>query len=438
MSKIGIAYTVHDRHPQAKKAIANAKKFLPPSAVLVIVDDASKTPYSGATYRFEKNVGISVAKNKCLELLTNAGCTDLFLFDDDTWPKVDKWWDQYVNSPEKHLMFTFSELKDGRPNGNRIVVSTGDLVEFQNPCGCLLYVTKSVLDVVGGFDTRFVKYSHEHVEWSNRIHNAGLTKFRFQDVPNSIKLFHSMDWACETLSSVLDKREVYIAVNYTHLSKVRDSREFIPYKPLAHYVVTCAITSLVDPQHGTPRSDVDTSEWQKSISENSDAVIAVISDQDTPPQHPNPYFARWFYYRDYVASLDACSYIWLTDGTDVTMLRDPFPHMKLGMLYVGDERGSTLQNQWLRKHHDHEFYQGMCDTPLPLLNAGICGGDRNTVLEFCEIMCSRAWLEGQLTDMAMFNYTAYIDFKGSFLHGEQVNTVFKRYMDNGIAWFMHK
>jgi len=436
--KIGIAYTVHDRHPQAKKAIANAKKFLPPNAFLVIVDDASKTPYPGATYRFEKNVGIAVAKNKCLELLTNAGCTDIFLFDDDTWPKVDKWWEPYVNSPEQHLMFTFSELKDGRQNGNRIVVSTGELVELQNPCGCMLYVTKSVLDVVGGFDTRFVKYAHEHVEWSNRIHNAGLTKFRFQDVPNSINLFHSMDWACETLSSVLEKREVYIAVNYAHLSRVRDSKEFIPYKTMKHYVATCAITSLLDPQHGNRRSEVDTREWQESISQNSDAVSVVISDSDIAPKHINPYFARWFYYRDFVSTLDACSFVWLTDGTDVTMLRNPFPHMKFGTMYVGDERGSTLQSEWLSKYHYHDFYAGMFSTPLPLLNAGICGGDRNTVLEFCEIMCQRAGLENQLTDMAMFNYTAYIDFKGRFLHGERVNTDFKAYVDNRIAWFMHK
>lgn len=432
---IGVAYTIHNRHEQATQALDNCRKHLPKGAVLVIVDDASDTPFPGATYRFEKNVGISAAKNKCLQILVEAGCTEIFLYDDDCWPKVKNWHLPYINSPEPHLMFTFSTLKDGRQNGNRIVISSDNVVAFQNPCGCLLYVNKSVLDLVGGFDTRFLKYSHEHVEWSNRIHNAGLTTHRFQDVPNSLDLFHSMDWAMEVMSSVQENRSSYIAVNYNHLASVRDSKEFIPYMPIHNYVVTCAITSLIDPQRANIPGQIDTAKWEKSI---KNATPVILSEANGKPQHFNPYFARWFYYRDHVASLDVHSLVWLTDGTDVTMLRDPFPHMKWGVLYVGDEQGSTLQSPWLRKYHYHDFFNGMFDTPFPLLNAGLCGGDRNTVLEFCNIMCERAGLEGQLTDMALFNYTAYIDFKDRFLHGPRVNTIFKQHADNGMAWWKHK
>jgi len=435
--KIGIAISIHNRHESAKICVKNWKKFLPKGAILVIVDDGSSIPFPGADFRFEKAQGISVAKNKCLQLLTDAGCTDIFLSDDDCFPKAADWWQPYVNSPEPHLMFTFSELKDGRPNGNRIAVNTGELIEYANPCGCLLYVHKSALDKVGGFDPRFLIYSHEHAEWSNRIHNAGMTTYKFQDVPNSLELFYSMDWAMETLSSVQDNRALYIATNYNHLTRVRDSKEFIPFKPVPGHVATCAITNLVDPQYGVKRDSVDTSLWEQSVQAVSGVVPVVLRDANESP-HTNPYFARWFYYRDYVASLDHICYVWLTDGTDVTMLRNPFHHMKWGVLYVGNEVGSNLTHPWLRNHHAHDFYNEMFDTPLPLLNAGICGGNRDTVLEFCNIMCERSGLENQLTDMAMFNYTAYIEFKGRFEHGVHVNTVFKGYSDNGVAWFMHK
>jgi hypothetical protein len=55
-------------------------------AHIVVVVDASAKPVDGANYRFDENVGIARAKNKCLELLDAAGCKHLFLFDDDTYP----------------------------------------------------------------------------------------------------------------------------------------------------------------------------------------------------------------------------------------------------------------------------------------------------------------------------------------------------------------
>lgn len=67
-----------------------------------------------ATYRFEENVGIARHKNKCLELLADAGCEHLFLFDDDAYPLVEDWWRPYVDSPEPHLMRIFLDLAGPR------------------------------------------------------------------------------------------------------------------------------------------------------------------------------------------------------------------------------------------------------------------------------------------------------------------------------------
>jgi hypothetical protein len=272
-----------------------------------------------------------------------------------------------------------------------------------------------------------------------RIHNAGLTPEPFLDVAGSDKLFYSFDkelTAPRSLSGDIRGENIY-RNHAKYISELKSSA-YIPYKQPEQHVATCALTQLADPQNGgMPRGGIDVSAWAQSVTNVAGVKPDVLKDAAHVP-HPNPYFARWFYYREYVRSLEKCSFVWLTDGTDVTMLRNPFPSMQWGKLYAGDEQGQTLQTEWMRKYHYHDFYNGMFDTQFPLLNAGICGGDRNTVLEFCELMCERSGLDGQMTDMAMFNYTAYIDFRGRFLHGPQVNTVFKSYTPTEAAWWMHK
>src|SRR5690606_15268014 len=103
------------------KGLAEQRKYLPDGAVLVVVDDASDFHDPGATFTFPHNAGIAAAKNKCIELLVNAGCTRFFLFDDDTWPKVEGWELPYINSGEKHLSFTFPTLANGKQNGRKLL-----------------------------------------------------------------------------------------------------------------------------------------------------------------------------------------------------------------------------------------------------------------------------------------------------------------------------
>ena len=84
--RIGIGITTHNRKDVFEKTFEEIKKYAPAGAEIVVVDDASTAPVAGATYRFSENVGIARAKNKCMELLYNAGCDHFFLFDDDTYP----------------------------------------------------------------------------------------------------------------------------------------------------------------------------------------------------------------------------------------------------------------------------------------------------------------------------------------------------------------
>lgn len=230
MSKFffSVCITVHNRPKTAAKTITNWKKYMPENSQLIIVDDASEPPFPGATYRFETNAGIPRAKNMCLQLAENS--SHIALVDDDVYPKTKDWYKPYVESGENHLMFTFDHLKGGQANGYKKMVTSGPIVSYNAPCGCMLYIRRNVLDVVGGFDIKFNKYFYEHVNFSQRVFNAGLTTYPFGDVENSLDLFHSMDWAGEVESSVQEDRMWLLRQNKRYFESQKDSKEFKPYK----------------------------------------------------------------------------------------------------------------------------------------------------------------------------------------------------------------
>ena len=228
--KIGIAITTHNRNVVALKTLSILRAWLPENAVLICVDDASHIPFEFANYRFEQNVGVAIAKNKCLELLFKAGCTDYFLFDDDCYPLFNEWWLPYVNSGLKHACW----------NLDRKLIKTHQVVslltnhqkqlmaynEYEKPNGCMLYCKSNVLHIVGGFDTEFIGYGYDHVNWSDRIFNVGLTRSRYIDIVNSEHLFAMAE--CE--SSFITQDRAMIPRNYELYQQKFYSKEFKPFK----------------------------------------------------------------------------------------------------------------------------------------------------------------------------------------------------------------
>lgn len=225
--RIGIGITCHNRNSTALRTITAWRRYMPQGALLVVVDDASTVPIRGATYRFEANAGIAIAKNKCLELLE--GCTHVFLSDDDCYPIVKNWYQPYINSGYKHLSLTFDKLVNGRPNGNTLqeVLPDGHRV-FINACGCMLYLHRDVIDKVGGFDEGFCKWGFEHLDLSRRIFNAKLTPYPFMDIPNWRPYFRSLDFEIRIRSSVSNS-SYYRALNKKRYDRMKKSKRFIPY-----------------------------------------------------------------------------------------------------------------------------------------------------------------------------------------------------------------
>src|SRR5690606_40409069 len=103
------------------------------------------------------------------------------------------WWRPYVESPEPHLMWIFDRPDGATKRQVEILYQDSQHVAYHATRGAMLYVHRSVLDRVGGMDPAFGTWGWEHASWSDRIHAAGLTTWRYADVANSENLFWSMD-----------------------------------------------------------------------------------------------------------------------------------------------------------------------------------------------------------------------------------------------------
>ncbi len=223
--KIGVGITVHNRNSTAVNTIKSWWNFLPESAKLVVVDDCSKEPIK-SDFRFNENVGISVAKNKCIELLE--GCDYVFLSDDDCYPLTKDWYQPYIESGKKHLCMSFS--KDSVPVGNRKMIDGVPLMVNRLVRGCLMFFHKSVFEKLGGFNTSFIGYGSEHVEFTRRIHSAGLTPYPFLDVIGSNKIFMALDARKKVDTSVRPNERYFELHNRILLHKLHGNTDYVKYK----------------------------------------------------------------------------------------------------------------------------------------------------------------------------------------------------------------
>lgn len=218
---ISIAITTRNRREAFQKVICQILLHTSCRYQLIVVDDASDEPYCNADHRFEQRAGIPAAKNKCLELCEH---DHIFLLDDDTYPIADDWWRPYVESEKNHLCYTFLQKykeKDG-------------FTYHQLGNGCMLYLTRKCLDVVGGFDWNFGLGKYEHVNLSRRIFNAGLTEAPFMDVVGSGRLLYCMDQGGEVERSFTAKEM---------REQLNNGREYHRKKLNSTYYVDYAIQS---------------------------------------------------------------------------------------------------------------------------------------------------------------------------------------------------
>jgi hypothetical protein len=462
---IGIGITTRNRRDVFSTTVHQFRQFT--DCPIVIIDDASLVPAPGATVRFERQQGVAKAKNAAIAALMDAGIEHLFLADDDVYPLVADWWKPYCDSPEPHLMYLFKDIAGRRRYRATPATVYEDDTHFALgwPRGCLLYLHRSVIERVGGMRPEFGLWGHEHLEYSERIHAAGLTTHRFQDVKGSNKLIYSRDehyFEIPGFRRSVDgaTRLESLARNELIWQKYRGTTDFVPYHQQRNIVITSLYTGRPDPQRRT-RLRADSSlvgELRKSI---MGAVLVVLHDElgdaDTDDcrfirtaNTTNPYFQRHISAWQYLRDNPEIDFVWCVDGTDVKMLREPWPHMRRDVLYLGHE-ATVLDIPWMRTSHPARCVQDLIRTEpnRQLLNAGLIGGDRDTVMRFLQDIITLR--EENLSavalgtdkdlgvgDMGALNVVAWSKWADRLEWGSVVNTVFKRNETNEWSWWKHK
>ena len=465
LPRIGVAVATFDRQSVLEGTIARILKHTP-GAYLVVVDDHSPTPVTVPDgvelVRLPENRGVAGAKNACLAALMAAGCEHLFLFDDDAYPLKDGWWRPYVESPEPHLMAVFDKPKGAQKTQVEVLYEDDRHVYYHATRGYMLYVERRVVEAVGGMDRGFGKWGWEHASWSDRIHAAGFTTSRYMDVKGSQDLIYSMDQAGEISSTVTeDAKRFSEGPGFELRMESRHDPRFIEYRDLEDVVLTCMLSAQPDPQRGrvmAPKADA-VKALHDSLPKQQRFVLLTTGLEGTLPraevvqvsQSINPYFQRWVSIYQWLRAHPEIGRVWCVDATDVTMTRDPFPEMEPGRLYFGYEP-TTLRDEWMLKQHpDTTLQEFMKSNPnLPLLNMGVVGGDRETVMAFAQKVTKFyfddqiSWIYGWETervgtgDMATGNYVARTEFGEAVSSGPHVTSVFKADKASPTAWWKHK
>jgi len=442
---IGIGITTHNRNQLAAETYAKIAA-LTPDAKIVVVDDASKVPVNidADVYRFDENVGIARAKNKCLELL--ADCDHIFLFDDDTYPIAKNWWQPYVDSNENHLMYCFKDWSNGKPVGDDdIIYSDNKIVAHSAARGCMLYVTKRVLEVVGGMDVRYGKAMEEHGDWTNRIYNAGLTTFKIMDVANSELLIHSMDQHQAVTSSIhIDDRASHLIKNRALAQERQSSTEYAPYGK--DVVIACYFANVMDPQRNQAwyADEKQVDKLKQSVESKGYEFVLIHNCFDLPNRvgiSTTPYFERWLKEWQYLRDHPDIANVFVVDATDVDMVNNPFVHIKPNTLYVGDEPKLTINCPWMLANHLEPTVNRYLreNGNKPLLNCGVVGGDRRIVMDLCKDMYEYHFKRRQdQTEMGIFNMLLHTKYADRIEYGRHVTSLFKKYEVTTDAWFRHK
>lgn len=462
---IGIGITTHNRNTMLHKTLSEIRRFSPIGAKIIIVDDASEEPVPDATFRFEENVGIARAKNKCFELL--ADCEHIFLFDDDTYPLSTNWWQPYVDSSEPHLLYMFEDFATGRKlNDAALLYSDGHITAWSHGRGCMLYFERRCLDLVGGMDPEFGKWGYEHVELSGRIYNAGLTSFKFMDIANSRGLFWSADEheATDSTVSGLERRKC-LKRNKEIWERRKDSARFVPYcegtvSPTdKDIVITCYFTGQPDPERGVTW-DVDYNHMMPLIHSLNGQKLVILHDCFDEPDTETvthvcvntsltAYWQKWISIYQYLLQHPEIERVFCVDATDVEMLRNPFPEMD-DLLYSGDEL-TRMDDNWMRHKHPAASIQAFIrqNAEHPLLNCGLLGGSRALLIRFIGSLLD-SWAENVAnvrfgrdqtvghTEMGLYNQVMITKFSSYLSHGRHVNTVFKKNEYNDVSWWKHK
>jgi hypothetical protein len=133
---------------------------------------------------------ISHDKNKLIKEFYESGCEHIFIFDDDCFPIKKGWAEFFIGASEKTGIEHFVLCK---PDHNDLLEEGRKISKYGTGTGCMLFLTRKVVEKVGYINSDYGKYGYEHSGYSWRIHRAGFTPSWYVSVNGWEKFVYSFD-----------------------------------------------------------------------------------------------------------------------------------------------------------------------------------------------------------------------------------------------------
>lgn len=224
-------------------------------------------------------------------------------------------------------------------------------------------------------------------------------------------------------------------------------------------LVTHLLTTTVDPQRNV-FWEPDPAQFSGLFDSAAEHGVHVVLIHDADLTGPVPhnvtavrveptegdvYWRRWEYSLAWLNAHPEIERVFCVDGSDVTVLRDPFAGLDPMTLYIGSEL-TFMNDRWMLREHPHPTLQQFFwdNAGRRMLNAGIVGGWRDTVLDFVSDMLTtrdKFSVTGDVgSDMGLLNYVGFQPVHRFWIEtGPTVHTIYKRYeTSHPTARFAHK
>jgi glycosyltransferase involved in cell wall biosynthesis len=181
----GVAVVTYNRADALGEILKAVERTTTPSTKLVVADDGSTDNTAEVVRSFPRwtlvqgsNKGVAANKNRGLWSLRDKHF--IALIEDDLKPVAQGWFDMYMQVCIYSGIHHFCRVQDKRVN-ETIPAFTKDLLKHglkplygPSPRGDFTFISRRVLDKVGGLNPAFKGVGYAHGEWSDRVYQAGL------------------------------------------------------------------------------------------------------------------------------------------------------------------------------------------------------------------------------------------------------------------------
>lgn len=116
-----------------------------------------------------QKLGVAQAKNRTMRVLYDAGCTHMFLFDDDCYPMMDGWVGYVIDNARKHNLQYVGLPESFKSN---LIRNDGEFTTWDGMLGCFLFQTRAAMDTVGYYNSAYKQYGYEDAGRSERLRRA--------------------------------------------------------------------------------------------------------------------------------------------------------------------------------------------------------------------------------------------------------------------------